>query len=405
MELLQRSASVTTPHKCHYCTAKAGHALVWAEGRAYIPVCARHELNGLHAIEEEGSELVRRDTLPRHKAADVSGVMVALYVPPDLAEQAAVPDGEPANRLHITLCYLGSSDEVTATAEDITSLLTPIVDATDPLELTIIGTGRFAPKMDDGEEADDDTEYPFILLVEPTDELCALRCAITDALEAAGIDYHTDYAFEPHITLDYVGLKDDDPARVARALTYTQDVITVSFGDTDFASRPMGTGGTTDKPPGKQTEPDADTTKVTYGVDMALNAGVNEPFLKANDELRYTLAPVYLPDTEDAHGEYVGADVLQKAFWGYLENSREIHLQHTDKRAGALVECVTWPTAYETTLTVPGEAPKPITFPAGTVYAGIVWEPAVWALIKAGKLRGLSMGGRAKKVYADVEGA
>jgi hypothetical protein len=34
---------------------------------------------------------------------------------------------------------------------------------------------------------------------------------------------------------------------------------------------------------------------------------------------------------------------------------------------------------------------------------GVVWEPWAWGLVKAGKLQGLSMGGSANRVQADLE--
>jgi hypothetical protein len=41
-------------------------------------------------------------------------------------------------------------------------------------------------------------------------------------------------------------------------------------------------------------------------------------------------------------------------------------------------------------------------FPANTAFMGIIWEPWAWSLVKSGKLSGLSIGGKAQRVDADL---
>jgi len=41
-------------------------------------------------------------------------------------------------------------------------------------------------------------------------------------------------------------------------------------------------------------------------------------------------------------------------------------------------------------------------FPADTPFLGVVWEDWAWDLVKAGELRGYSIGGRARRVEADL---
>jgi hypothetical protein len=43
-----------------------------------------------------------------------------------------------------------------------------------------------------------------------------------------------------------------------------------------------------------------------------------------------------------------------------------------------------------------------VTFPANTVFLGVQWEPWAWELVKADKLRGYSIGGRAQRLLADL---
>jgi len=127
---------------------------------------------------------------------------------------------------------------------------------------------------------------------------------------------------------------------------------------------------------------------------------------KADEERRYTLGPVYVPGQIDAHGEFTDDATLQKALWGWVKKGdRSIRLQHTDKAAGEMVELVTWPWEITTKMSVPGDKERDVQFPAETPFMGVVWEPWAWDLVKAGELRGYSMGGRARRVEAEFASA
>ncbi len=133
-----------------------------------------------------------------------------------------------------------------------------------------------------------------------------------------------------------------------------------------------------------------------------------EGFAKAVDEQRYTLSAWYIPNQEDAHGEWTDPAELQQAAWRYVRNGdRAIRLQHnTDIVAGEWVEILSWPF----TVTAPRWNPDTlqqdtVTYPPGTVFLGVVWAEWAWALIKDGQLRGLSIGGTAWRVEADLPGA
>ena len=125
-------------------------------------------------------------------------------------------------------------------------------------------------------------------------------------------------------------------------------------------------------------------------------------FKAEESEKRYTFAPWYVPDSIDAHDEWADKDEVQIAFWDYLKNGdRNIRLQHNkDIVAGEWVEGATWP--YPVTLpvrTIDGD--KEITFPAGTPFLGVIWEPWAWQMIKNGEITGLSIGGRGKRKEGD----
>jgi hypothetical protein len=126
---------------------------------------------------------------------------------------------------------------------------------------------------------------------------------------------------------------------------------------------------------------------------------------KADDAKRYTLGAMYIPDRVDAHGEWTDADELQRAVWDYVKtNDRRIRLQHDrDVVAGEWVEVMAFP--YE--LTVPIKTISGIdanhTYPANTVFLGVIWEPWAWKKVQEGEILGYSIGGKAERLYVDMD--
>jgi len=122
-----------------------------------------------------------------------------------------------------------------------------------------------------------------------------------------------------------------------------------------------------------------------------------------SEEERYTFSPWYVPDSLDAHGEWTDSKEVQHAFWNYLAKpDRGIRLQHnTDIVAGEWVEGATFPFEFTAPVKHP-EGDTEYTFPAGTPFLGIVWQPWAWELIKGGQIRGLSIGGTAVRAEEEV---
>lgn len=140
--------------------------------------------------------------------------------------------------------------------------------------------------------------------------------------------------------------------------------------------------------------------------DKAMAEAAQSPTLmsKAVDEKRFTLGPMYVPDRLDAHAEWTDVEELQKAVWQYVKKGdRRIRLQHDrDVVAGEFVEIMAWPYEVEVPMMMKDASTKPMTFPANTVFLGVQWEPWAWELVKAGKLRGYSIGGRAQRMFVDL---
>lgn len=127
-----------------------------------------------------------------------------------------------------------------------------------------------------------------------------------------------------------------------------------------------------------------------------------EPFIKA-DEKKFTLGPLYIPNMLDAHKEWTDDEELQNAIWEYVKSGdRRIRLQHNrDVTAGEWVEIMTFPYELKVPMTKANGETSEITYPANTVFMGVIWKDWAWELVKSGKLRGYSIGGKAKRVDVD----
>jgi hypothetical protein len=136
----------------------------------------------------------------------------------------------------------------------------------------------------------------------------------------------------------------------------------------------------------------------------ALERSIPSVFAKA-EERRFTLGPWYVPDSYDAHGEWTDSTELQSALWDYVrKGDRQIRLQHdVEIVAGEWVEALTWPYAVSVPMLDAGSGlTVEQEFPPGTVFMGVVWESWAWDLVKAGKIRGYSMGGAGQRVTVDL---
>ena len=127
------------------------------------------------------------------------------------------------------------------------------------------------------------------------------------------------------------------------------------------------------------------------------------PFLKADDK-KFTLGPLYIPNKLDAHSEWTDEEELQKAVWEYVRSGdRDIRLQHNrDVVAGEWVEMMTFPYELKIPVKKSNGDDGEYTYPANTVFMGVLWKDWAWELVKSGKLRGYSIGGKAKRVGTDI---
>ncbi len=198
---------------------------------------------GKPGVERAAESDARPEMLQRH-----TGMMVAFMVKPEIAEQLALPDGEPVEDLHCTLCFLGDMYDTPpqgklspATTSDLISVvLGAFAQGAKPLVGHVGGIGRFV----NGGDSD------AVVALVNAPGLQAFRRRLVDTLETAGYYVASDYDYLPHITLQYVDASEptpdvdlpgsmlaDDGGMLPAALIF--DEICLAIGD-DRYTFPLG---------------------------------------------------------------------------------------------------------------------------------------------------------------------
>ncbi len=307
-----------------------------------------------------------------------TGVMVAWFLPEYIAERVAVPGGEDAGDLHVTLAYLG--DAATFTLEDQRKLIGAVGAAVKKhhnLSGKIGGTGRFV----NGEDTD-----PYWVGVE-IPGLAELRATLVDELTLAGISLAGHGAageYTPHITVAYLPKDQATPAITYQPTSVGVSQLTICVGPNRFVM------------------------ELPYEDEWSQGGWAPEIVNKALDtveEDRYTLGPWYIPDKLDAHGEWTDKHELQKSFWQYIgQEDKAIRKQHDlDVVAGEIRDGVIWPFPITVPLTKADGTVTEHTFPAGTPFLGVHWtDDQAWQDVKDGKLSGYSIGGKSRRMLVDL---
>jgi len=138
-----------------------------------------------------------------------SGCMLALYPPPSLAGDLAVPGGLPAAEMHVTVAYLGDAADVDLTK--FTAAAETLLDRA-PVRGAVSGHARFTGGASD-----------VIVALIDSAGLEDLRGAARTALAGAGIEIPREHGYTPHLTLRYQDADDPDPLwrLPARPVTFT----------------------------------------------------------------------------------------------------------------------------------------------------------------------------------------
>jgi 2'-5' RNA ligase len=141
-------------------------------------------------LEDALELLARNDADP--------GVMIALKVPASVAADLALPGGEDAADLHVTLAYLGRKSSLSPdsikVAREVVGLM---AEAYPALTAKLAGCGRFsASESSDGQDV--------IYLSVDSADLCEFRAELVDMLDVAKVPYKKNHGYTPHVTLKYV---------------------------------------------------------------------------------------------------------------------------------------------------------------------------------------------------------
>lgn len=312
-----------------------------------------------------------------------SGVIVGWFLNSWEADKLALPGGEPASDLHITLGYFGDASAMSADQQrKLIGVTSEVALRHTELEGELRGVGRFS----NGQETD-----PFWVGAD-IPGLAELRDDLISSLETAGIPttgFGAGKAFVPHITVAYLQADDPTPPVTVRGVHAGVTELTIAIGGArhKVSLTPRATEA--------------------YPEETQLSAYIPQLVTKSRatiEEDRFTLGPWYVPNSVDAHGDWTDPAEIQKALWGYVDSGdRDIRLQHNrDIKAGRWVEAMTWPFEVEVPLTKADGTITKYKYPAGTPFMGVVWDEWAWELVKAGELRGFSIGGTGDLLLANL---
>lgn len=307
-------------------------------------------------------------------------VMVALPLPSYVGEQVAVNGGVSVPYLHITLSYLGPLTSLSLGQQRLLiGTVGQVCMDQDGLSGNLVGTGRF---VSGGEE---DAYWVGVDIP----GLGEFQTKLANALKDAGLPVVEDYEeYTPHVTVAYLPAGSPTPPITFAPIHVNLDDVGVYIG-------------------GQRITFDLfEATELADPYYSAPSGWVPEIINKSIEtveEDRYTLAPFYVPGKLDAHGEWADISGIEKAFWGYMgKGDGDIRLQHNrDIVAGHRVDGVVWPFEVTVPLKKADGTMTEHTFPAGTPWLGVKWEPYAWELVKEGKLNGYSMGGSASMLEVD----
>ncbi len=198
------------------------------------------------AVEEDDDEFDElEDALDDEtddEDAPQTGMMVAFRLGPETAAALALPGGEPASDLHVTLAILGDLHEPAPagklhpaeTVENLSAVLSAFAGSAQPLHGRVGGLGRFQ---------NPDAESSPVIATVNAPGLQAWRRRLVDVLDAAGYAIAEDYDFLPHITLAYIDPGAPMPVDRVPSLPLTFDTLCLCIGNT-LSLFPIGSAGT-----------------------------------------------------------------------------------------------------------------------------------------------------------------
>jgi len=123
------------------------------------------------------------------------GVMVALPLDDDTAQQLAVPGGLDPGEMHVTLAYLGNTGDCPVDADGLAELVAQWAAQQQPLSGEVSGPATF--------EGSDNADNPVQVALADVPGLPEVRQSLIDHLAGNGVAQQSDHSFTPHVTRQY----------------------------------------------------------------------------------------------------------------------------------------------------------------------------------------------------------
>lgn len=121
-----------------------------------------------------------------------TGAMVAFYPPPEVAAALSVGGGEPADEIHLTLAYLGDTEEEAIDYQAVQRAVARWARQVAPMSGEVSGRGVFTAG-----------ERPVAYASVDLPDLPQARESLVRLLELEGVPVKKDHGYTPHMTLAY----------------------------------------------------------------------------------------------------------------------------------------------------------------------------------------------------------
>jgi len=156
----------------------------------------------------------------RASTSNSKGVIASFWIDEEQASDIAIEGGESAQKLHLTLAYLGkTSDDLNR--EEIERALGSFAESHTPITGCIGGKGIF--------QTEEDGDAVVGLVDAPG--LSQWRSELVQALEDAGIEVNKQHDFLPHITFAYTDPGESGEVEIPLGAEFMWSDLTFAWGD------------------------------------------------------------------------------------------------------------------------------------------------------------------------------
>lgn len=341
----------------------------------------KKHLGGPYATREEADARLAQIERFKHVHKVGNGVMLSFFLPEDLAKKHAVPGGEKAEDLHVTLTYFGKLGDV---GMDDLPALEDAVEAFckkhAPIALTFSGVGIFpASLQSDGK----DVAY----LGVHSDKIQDFRKKLVDEVEAAGCVPKKNFGYNPHVSLKMISPQAPHLIASPETTTHVFDEITLSIGGARKTYKLSGE-------PEQKITFEGEITKVDAARRLVFGW--------------FSIVEVDGRALEDVQGDIIDPETLEETAYDFVLYARtggEMHENGPDgvvRGVGRLVESVVFTKEKQEAML---KSLKDQGIDAQLDLKCVAWwggmkidDPSAWEKVTNGYLRAWSIGGIGKRV-------